>query len=186
MPKKIFIDCGGHDGCSVRFFRKNYDKNEEFDIISLEPNPNFSKCYDDFKKHEFYEAAAWIKDEELSLYLGKSRYTGSSSVIKDKDDFKINKNNPLTVKAVSLERLLREKTSEDDLIFLKMDIEGAEYEVLESLFETGLIRRIDRLFIEWHSTKLKKRKEYTTREKDLKRKLKQINLTPELWNAFGY
>jgi hypothetical protein len=36
------------------------------------------------------------------------------------------------------------------VIIVKLDIEGAEYEVIESLLESGAINRINELFIEWH------------------------------------
>ena len=33
--RKIFIDCGSHDGCSIRKFRDLYDKKEEYEIYNL-------------------------------------------------------------------------------------------------------------------------------------------------------
>jgi FkbM family methyltransferase len=36
-------------------------------------------------------------------------------------------------------------------IILKMDIEGAEFRVLNSLIRSGAIKRISKLYVEWHS-----------------------------------
>ena len=41
---------------------------------------------------------------------------------------------------------------EDD-VFLKMDIEGAEFEVLEHLLKRGAAQLVDTVSIEWHTQK---------------------------------
>jgi len=41
-----------------------------------------------------------------------------------------------------------------DKVRLKMDIEGAEYEVLPKMLEDGTIQLVDELIIEWHDFKV--------------------------------
>lgn len=52
------------------------------------------------------------------------------------------------VPCIDLARFIRELP--EDEIVLKLDAEGAEYELLEHLLETGEIKRVSRLLIEWH------------------------------------
>ena len=37
-----------------------------------------------------------------------------------------------------------------DKIVVKLDVEGAEYEILEDLIRTGAISKISKIYIEWH------------------------------------
>ena len=39
-------------------------------------------------------------------------------------------------------------------IILKLDVEGAEYEILEKLLESGLMSRVSKLYAEWHWNKM--------------------------------
>lgn len=39
-------------------------------------------------------------------------------------------------------------------IILKLDVEGAEYEILDKLIERGLMARVSRLYAEWHWHKI--------------------------------
>ena len=57
--------------------------------------------------------------------------------------------NPRTVKTINFSDFLL-NFDEDDYIVVKLDIEGAEYEVIESILDSGTITRINELFIEWH------------------------------------
>jgi len=48
----------------------------------------------------------------------------------------------------TIEPLLRKH--QDDRVFLKVDCEGAEYEILPDLAEAGLLKEVDVLIVEWH------------------------------------
>ena len=57
------------------------------------------------------------------------------------------------VRAFDMARVLFENILPDDFVFMKMDIEGAEYEVLQHLIDTGALCLIDELAVEWHVNK---------------------------------
>ncbi|KAJ9459553.1 hypothetical protein DIPPA_32061 [Diplonema papillatum] len=54
------------------------------------------------------------------------------------------------VSAVDLSAYLREHAKMEDFVVVKMDIENAEFLVIDSLFATGAIRLIDEMFLECH------------------------------------
>ena len=44
-PRHVFLDCGGHDGCSVRTFLKTRPDADRFEIYSFEPNARLADDY---------------------------------------------------------------------------------------------------------------------------------------------
>jgi hypothetical protein len=70
--------------------------------------------------------------------------------------------------------------SKEDYIVLKVDIEGAEYEVLEKMFEDGSIEYIDELYIEWHYDKVKIPRERHVKISRKLQALKSLKVLPEM------
>ena len=61
--------------------------------------------------------------------------------------------NPLSIK-IEAAKLAAEITIRGDIIFGKMDIEGAEYHVLPKMIKDGTIKYINEIYIEWHYKKV--------------------------------
>jgi len=57
------------------------------------------------------------------------------------------------VECVDLAGWIKNNFKKDDHIILKMDIEGAEYEILEKFFNEGTIKYVNEIFIELHNTR---------------------------------
>ncbi len=141
------IDCGSNIGVSILYF-KFLAPNAE--IISFEPNP-----------HTFAVLKQNIESNGLSVQLhnaGVAKEVGEMTIYTDKDDMSsqsasatkhlTNKQRPLEpvqVKMVTLSSFITEPVD-----VLKLDIEGAEGEVLEELTTTGKLHLIKKLFIEYH------------------------------------
>lgn len=53
--------------------------------------------------------------------------------------------------SVNFSKFLLQNFKEEDYVVVKMDIEGAEYEVIPHLVETGAYKLVDVLMVEWHS-----------------------------------
>ena len=180
--KKVFIDCGGHDGCSVRKFRKEIDINGEYHIISFEANKEYSKFYDNFENHQFYNKAVWTYDGHIDFYLDQKKGYGSS-LIKEKRTGRLDKENPEKTECVSLSSFIEIESTRYDEIILKLDIEGAEYEVLQDMINTGAIKKVTKLMIEWHYNKVGVSEEV---HDSINNELKRLNVEIEEWDAIGY
>jgi len=171
---KIFIDCGAYKGSAIKKFRES---NTDYEIYAFEPNPfmpcNFGNDVTVIRK------AVWTEDGTKKFYLKRHKArSNSSSLYKNKclDRHPLDKNHPVFVESVDfdwwLENIVDEQWPDKyEPIIVKMDIEGAEYEVLEKMIETGRIKCINELWIEWHWSKLnglvsykrhKKLKDYLT------------------------
>lgn len=175
--RRLFIDGGGHDGCSVR---KWLHSHPDFETVSFEPNHLLAPCFEDIKG-PLIQSALWTEDGEVSFFLDETDFDGSS-VFQDQSGIVGGKK--VTVPAVKLSRWVKENVREDDYCVLKLDIEGAEYPVLEQLFEEGTIERVDELYVEFHLRFLKGR---ISRERHdaLVRRLKERGLPPHDWNALN-
>ena len=135
----LIYDIGANIGMSVFYFKrlfknakiKAYEADKDIFVI-LQQNTA------DLTDIELHNNAVWINDDELSFFSqgadGGSLITAAETTQK--------------IKAVRLKTLL---DNEAHIDFLKMDIEGAETEVILDSKDT--LHKIDKLFIEYHSFK---------------------------------
>ena len=183
--KKYFINCGSHNGCSTRWFRDTIDKNEEYFIYSFEPDPRFKDCYKGLKKHKFINKVVWIKNGRVDFYPSMVGLANGGSVMENKRTGSLDKGHPLNVKCIDFGGWIKKHFKKEDYVFVKFDIEGAEYEVLEKMMEDKSFDYIDRLSVSFHYHKLRKMlpSEHTKFEKKLKEHLK---IPLEYWRFVHY
>ena len=151
--KKIFIDLGANDGCSVELFHNHIDHSNEFEIHSFECNPYLAEVYKKrFPGLNIHNKGASTYDGKAKFYLGDEL---GSSLRTDKTTGNINYNKPIIIEVVDISKFITENFNKDDYIILKMDIEGAEYDILPKMLNKGLFDGyIDELYGEWHYNKL--------------------------------
>jgi FkbM family methyltransferase len=156
--RKIFIDCGAWTGDSIKAF-KSYESKESYsyEIYGFECEPRLKETLEKLSKQidfKFIDKAVWTKNEKIKLYLGQNNLTQSSSVLSGKKKY-IDKNKPVKVKAIDFSKWIIENFEKSDYIICKMNIEGAEYDILEKMLKDNSIDYIDKLFISWHWKKIK-------------------------------
>lgn len=111
-----------------------------------------------------HHAAAGTADGETKLFLHRgttglfSRLFGNSNAAEGHSTMSgksnVDPGTYETVPVVDLSRWLRETVRPEDDVTLKVDIEGAEYDLLEKLLADGTIALVDRLYCEWHRHKV--------------------------------
>lgn len=152
---KIFIDCGANIGQSVRSFIEEWSDWDEYEIHSFEANPSLEKHFEKFKENpnfNFHKKAIWISDKGINFYLSTDCNWGSS-IMKNKKTGELKKE-PLLVESVDLSVWIKENFSKNDYIIVKMDIEGAEYDVLEKMISENTFDYINQIYIEFHASKV--------------------------------
>ena len=136
----VIYDCGANVGTSCLFFKEFYPSAK---IKAFEPDPSISlllknnlnsNSIDDV---EIISKAVWVDNNGIE-FGAEGSDTGSIFSTK----------NQIRVESVRLKDLLEEETEVD---LLKLDIEGAEVEVIEDCNESLL--KVKNIFIEYHSFK---------------------------------
>lgn len=179
------MNCGGHNGCSARWFRDVIDQKNEFHIHSFEPDPRFWRSYQDLENHTLHKKALWKWDGRVDFYLSDTPLGNGSSVIKEKKTGYLDKDNPISVKCIDFSQWIKRYFKLEDYIFVKMDIEGAEYEVLNKMIKDNTLCYMDRLTISWHWDKITGR----TKEQHnifLKRLKENLKIPIEHWRFVQY
>lgn len=156
--KSIVIDIGANVGITSLFFsRLDYvDK-----IYAFEPvKDTFDQAQYNMSLNSTVHKMATIKNIGLGknnrkeVFLFDKEWKGNTGVRGVASPSYSNNNNAkeieVTIASATVEigEILEENTNRN--IIVKMDCEGAEYEILEDLFQSGMIREIDVLLLEWH------------------------------------
>lgn len=149
--RKIFIDAGGYDGDTVQLFLEKYPKSQEFEIFCFEPNPEF-KSFHKNKDYTFCPYAVWTEDCDLDFYVN-SKSLGSS-LLKNKYSKNGKVQETIKVRAINFSQWIKNNFNKDDFIVLKMDIEGAEYDVLKHMIDQDAIDYVKELYVDWHARKI--------------------------------
>jgi FkbM family methyltransferase len=134
----LIIDCGANLGMSVIYFKNLYPHSK---IIAFEADEYIfeflNKNIESFEYVELINKAVWNKNDVLSFIVEG----GAGGRLENKTQNGIYKD-------VTCIRL-RDYLVNNKVDFLKLDIEGAEYEVLEDCKD--LLFNIEFIFIEYHS-----------------------------------
>ncbi|MCF7993661.1 MAG: FkbM family methyltransferase [Chromatiaceae bacterium] len=148
--KGLFIDCGGYDGCSAIKFRI---KNPAFDCVTFEPNPTLWGYYEGLPT-QLIKKAAYTYNGEIKFTQDNIDEDGSSVVRRKKIDFTGQKKNSqfptIKVECIDLAEFIAQSAQTYDKLILKLDVEGAEYDILDKLIEQDLLRHVSKLHCEFH------------------------------------
>ena len=179
--RKIYIDCGAWSGDSVLCFKQYHN---DYDIYAFECSYQFEQELNELSsKHgfTFINKAVWVNNGDVNLYPGIGEHTQSGSLCLSKKKY-IDKKSPEVIKAIDFSQWVIDEFDKDDYIICKMNIEGAEYDILEKMLVDGSAQYINRFYIAWHNTKLENFSE--KRHNKIK---KQINSITELstWKYTG-
>jgi FkbM family methyltransferase len=137
----LIYDCGSNVGLSIAYFRQLYPNAE---IKAFEADAKIADYLQEnlqknnIKGVKIHQKAVWIHDKGIEM---QSDGADTASIIQIKDA-----QNIVSVPSIRLKDLLAQETQID---MLKMDIEGAEVEVLEDCAEE--LAKIQHLFIEYHA-----------------------------------
>lgn len=161
---KYFIDCGTHLFQGLKEFNKIYKFDKSWNIYSFEANPITYKESKNFLNegletlniiHENLAVSIEECDIEINCQILPDSATGQgSNILKqppNRDivggyDFKWHTEK---VKSFDLSYFLS-NLKDSELLIVKLDIEGAEFEVLEKIIQDKTYEKINEIYVEFH------------------------------------
>jgi FkbM family methyltransferase len=157
-PRRVFVDCGSNT-CKV--LEERVKSGLEAEFFAFEPQPELVACVDAVRSRHpgvpirFFPKAVWVEEGTLDFYLATEwgpNHRGGSTLLEGhvKNAAKVDYSHPVAVECVDFSRWLRRNFSRWDHLVVKMDIEGAEYPVLEKMIADGTIDFVDELIVEFH------------------------------------
>lgn len=154
---KIIVDLGANEGYYTIAIKEN---NPDAKVIAVEPiSSTFSILKKNIKANKLkniylFKGAIGSKNKfvEFEMYPGVSVIGAKDISMQKRPWVKCERIKKVKVKQITLEKLCKKmKIREIDI--LKLDVEGSEYEILNS--SKCVLRNTKRIVLEWHSKKLR-------------------------------
>lgn len=157
-PRKVFVDCGSNT-CKV--LSERIERGTETEFFAFEPQPELASCVEEVRRRypgtpiHFCDKAVWVHGGTMDFYLATEwgpNHRGGSTLLEGhvKNAAKVDYSRPIAVGCIDFSRWIRRNFSRRDHLVVKMDIEGAEYPVLEKMVADGTIDYVAELIVEFH------------------------------------
>jgi FkbM family methyltransferase len=156
FERGIFIDGGFFKGEVSSYL---LPKLPSWQFHAFDINIDVSKVYADqlssrYDNFHFYNQALYKFDGDIRIYIDQRHDipNGSNIVGKNFGKTKLDLNSVHMIKCIDLAKWIRTNFRKDDVIVIKLDVEGAEFEILQHMIHSGVIEYVNLLCVEWHHT----------------------------------
>lgn len=197
--RKIFIDCGTHMFQGFQEFAKKYNIDSSWECYCFEPNPltynQSKKIYEELSR--FYNIthlneAVSNKNEEINIKCSKVVTWGHQVEIGDFTDQSSNiLDNPqewwnsdyleYKVNSINLSSFIKNLVENGDYVLIKMDIEGSEFSVLDTMIEDNTINLVNEIYVEFHERHFDNQEFYRDKKNNYFKILKDNNISLFEW-----
>jgi len=189
--KKVLLDCGSHLGQGLKHLSKLKTIDNSWEIHSWEANPHtFKQLLNTFEfkyKVNFYNQAVSDHDGLIKINIETTKQKrseietdlgqGSSIVSLEQWNGGLHIGKFLKtekIECIDFSEWIKKNYNQNDYIVVKIDIEGAEYDVLEKIISNNAVDYIKEFYIEWHSRFFVNQQEILDRELKIKEKIKHL------------
>ncbi len=152
MDDAVFIDCWANVGLIIDIARFM-----NMEVYAFEPNPKavrlLDKKYFDDKKVHIYPNAVSNKNWTMDFYINdKELFDQSATIIKECAEIEWWKWEKIQVDIVRLVDIIKNDilSKHKNIHLLKLDIEGAEFDVIEDIVNEWLYKSINYIVVETH------------------------------------
>ena len=153
--QKVFLDCGTNHFLGLKKMVVQSGVGLNWKIHTFEPNPearsDLEAKTEDLRRKGFdltyHPVAVGDFDGMVSFKYSNEEDKWGTTCSWHTDHLY---HKEVQVPQIDLAAFIRTHCVREDRIVCKMDIEGAEFHVLDHLLKTGMFEWFDELFVEWH------------------------------------
>lgn len=163
--RTVFIDGGAHSGESLNWLFDQEGRSKEIliapwvdKVVFVEPTPDYAPSLSRIRHPKievaFENVALFSESGSLDFYRAVDVWgdLGNSLFAQKGSRERMNTGEPVRVQTAKVDAFIERVTRPDDYVILKLDIEGAEFDVLSCLLQNPQIsRRLKEVYIEWHA-----------------------------------
>jgi FkbM family methyltransferase len=147
--EQIFVDLGAHKGSYSVYVRDNYP---DFNIFAFEADPKKAERLSQILGINFVPKAAWLFDGEVDFYRDVKGGSKGSTLMQNKTSGKVDYKHPLLIPCVDFSSWISDHKNAN--LIVKMNIEGAEFPLLEHMYKEDTLKYIRVLVCAWHENKI--------------------------------
>ncbi len=122
-----------------------------WEIFAIEANPGLAAKLPHAPLLTVLSKAVWIEDGTLEFHM-ESETSGANSIAAWKPEEELT---TITVDSFDFSQWVKGNFDERDYVILSIDIEGAEFDVLQKMLDDDTAKLIDRLYVEFHPQRLR-------------------------------
>jgi len=165
---KHMIDCGTNlfYGLNALASRFNFDETWKIDCFEANPfvyeqamnlikDSNIEKYYPRYnsKNLNLFNKAVWVYDGFIDLNIETDQFSNVANLLTNppEKDTVYNRNfkwSKIKIPCVRLSEIIKQSNSEK--IVVKLDVEGAEFEIIQDLINENLLNKINFFYVEFH------------------------------------
>jgi FkbM family methyltransferase len=130
-------------------------------IHLFEPNPSHIPALERYRSQiggadiTVHNVCVWTENTTQKFYLSEGEWGDMGSTLFAEKSFPderetIKPESGQVVNCIDLGEFIRKESTADDYVILKLDVEGAEFDILTALVEGGDLDKIQELHVEWH------------------------------------
>lgn len=191
----LFIDAGSNVGQGWSYFQRFYPPTL-YDYELFEPNPNCIAVLKEKIRNipagcqaNLNEVAVGTDYQTLKFFGlddsegGRLSQGGSTLKNHNSDKFEHSDSRSIDVQSINFIDFVDKKSADYSSVVIKMDIEGAEYAVLEKMLASKTFEKIDTIFVEFHSRYMREPEKtlYRLKEKQLRQEISKTPCKFILW-----
>ena len=150
-----FLEPENHGGVLASFFKEMKWNPKEFCVFGFEGNPHFNATLEELEHKHAHEAkllkifrqtVVVAEDGPVTFYLdtvNPGAHFWGSSVLEHHVDVEKSGKVKIIAKGINLGKFVEEHVDPKGVVMVKMDIEGAEYQLMRELISSGRLCKKD-------------------------------------------
>ena len=149
--ERVFLDLGMHNCEGLKHFKKELNIDSSWKVHTFEPNSNLDNtCWDTLGLDvTLHRKGVWTETGTFEfLMFGENGLSQGAYITPVGDKKYIDYHSKMLVECINFIEFL--KQFENVEVYIKMDIEWAEYAIITKMLDEGWNNNIKKMWVEWH------------------------------------